>query len=90
MRKLKMMWLSALLLATTVSMSVAVAQQQRRQSGARDAQRQPPRDTETLIRNATLLTVSHGTLQNSDILVRRGKIVAIGQNLKARDDATRH
>jgi imidazolonepropionase-like amidohydrolase len=38
---------------------------------------------ETLIRNATILTISHGTLQNSDILLRRGKIAAIGQNLKA-------
>jgi imidazolonepropionase-like amidohydrolase len=38
---------------------------------------------ETLIRNATILTASHGTLQNSDILIRNGKIAAIGQNLKA-------
>jgi imidazolonepropionase-like amidohydrolase len=38
---------------------------------------------ETLIRNATILTVSHGTLQNADILLRRGKIAAVGQNLKA-------
>lgn len=38
---------------------------------------------ETLIRNATILTVSHGTLQSADILLRRGKIAAIGQNLKA-------
>jgi imidazolonepropionase-like amidohydrolase len=43
--------------------------------------------TETLIRNATVLTVSHGTLQNSDILIRAGKIAAIGQNLKALPDA---
>ena len=40
-------------------------------------------ESETLIRNATILTVSHGTLQNSDILIRRGKIAAIGPNLKA-------
>jgi imidazolonepropionase-like amidohydrolase len=42
---------------------------------------------ETLIRNATILTVSHGTLQNSDILIRNGKIAAVGQNLKASDRA---
>src|SRR5215212_2705259 len=42
---------------------------------------------ETLIRNATVLTVSHGTLQNTDVLLRRGKIAAIGQNLKAAADA---
>jgi imidazolonepropionase-like amidohydrolase len=42
---------------------------------------------ETLIRNATILTVSHGTLQNSDILIRGGKIVGIGQNLRASERA---
>ena len=43
------------------------------------------RDTsqDTLIRNATVLTVSHGTLQNADILIRKGKIAAVGKNLKA-------
>jgi imidazolonepropionase-like amidohydrolase len=40
-------------------------------------------EAETLIRNATILTISHGTLQGSDILIRRGKIAAIGPNLKA-------
>lgn len=42
---------------------------------------------ETLIRNATILTVSHGTLENSDILLRNGKIAAVGQNLKASANA---
>jgi imidazolonepropionase-like amidohydrolase len=47
------------------------------------------RDTtqSTLIRNATVLTVSRGTLANTDILVRNGKIAAVGQNLKAPDGA---
>lgn len=65
------------------------------QTGALRAQRrqqsQPARSgssssnvpEETLIRNATILTVSHGTLTNSDILIRRGKIAALGQNLNA-------
>ncbi|MBA3441063.1 MAG: amidohydrolase [Pyrinomonadaceae bacterium] len=44
-------------------------------------------ETETLIRNATLLTISRGTLPNSDILIRRGKIAAIGPNLKAASNA---
>lgn len=42
---------------------------------------------ELLIRNATILTASHGTLQNSDILVRGGKIAAVGQNLRASSNA---
>lgn len=36
-----------------------------------------------LIKNATLLTVTNGTLENSDVLVRDGKIERIGQNLNA-------
>ncbi len=38
---------------------------------------------ETLIRNATILTVTRGTLQNSDVLIRNGKIAAVGKNLNA-------
>ena len=43
--------------------------------------------TETLIRNATVLTVTHGTLTNTDVLMRNGKIAAIGKNLKASANA---
>ena len=39
--------------------------------------------SETLIRNATIITVTHGTMQNSDLLMRNGKIAAIGKSLKA-------
>src|SRR5437762_203880 len=38
---------------------------------------------ETLIRNATVLTVTRGTLENTDVLLRNGKIAAIGKNLNA-------
>ena len=46
------------------------------------AQRQqtPP---ETLIRNATVLTVTRGTLENTDVLLRNGKIAGVGKNLNA-------
>lgn len=37
----------------------------------------------TLIKNATVLTVSRGTLQNTDVLIRNGKIATVGQNLSA-------
>ena len=43
--------------------------------------------TETLIRNATVLTVTRGTLANTDVLIRNGKIAAIGQNLRAATNA---
>ncbi|HEY0005689.1 MAG TPA: amidohydrolase family protein [Pyrinomonadaceae bacterium] len=52
--------------------------------GQKSKQREEPNGAgETLIRNATILTISHGTLTNSDILIRREKIAAVGQNLKA-------
>jgi imidazolonepropionase-like amidohydrolase len=37
---------------------------------------------ELLIRNATVMTATHGTLQNTSILVRDGRIAAIGPALK--------
>src|SRR4051812_47224582 len=37
----------------------------------------------TLIKNATVMTVTKGTLENSDILLQNGKIAAIGKNLTA-------
>ena len=37
---------------------------------------------EIVIRNATILTASHGTLQNSDIHIRGGKIAAVGTALR--------
>jgi imidazolonepropionase-like amidohydrolase len=40
-----------------------------------------------LIHNATILTVSHGTIEKGDILIKDGKIAAIGGNLKAPDGA---
>ena len=43
--------------------------------------------TETLIRNATVLTVTRGTLTNADVLIRNGKIVALGKNVRAAANA---
>src|SRR6185295_14466346 len=43
--------------------------------------------TETLIKNATVLTITHGTLANTDVLLRNGKIAAVGKNLKASGNA---
>jgi imidazolonepropionase-like amidohydrolase len=41
-----------------------------------------------LIRNATVMTVTKGTLENGSVLVQDGKIAAIGKNLNALADAT--
>src|SRR5271167_2264731 len=40
-----------------------------------------------LIRNATILTVTHGTIEKGDILVLDGKIAAVGTAVKAPADA---
>lgn len=64
-----------------LSQSIAVpAQQDRAAEGGR-------LQAETLIRNATILTITQGTLRNSDVLIRRGKIAVIGKNLKASSTA---
>ena len=36
---------------------------------------------EVLIKNATILTASHGTIENGSILIRNGKIVAVGKDV---------
>jgi imidazolonepropionase-like amidohydrolase len=41
-----------------------------------------------LIRNATLLTVTKGTIQNGSVLIQDGKIAAVGTNLSAPAGAT--
>jgi imidazolonepropionase-like amidohydrolase len=40
-----------------------------------------------LIRNATILTASHGTIEHGDILIKNGKIAEVGTSLKAPSDA---
>lgn len=37
----------------------------------------------TLIRNATVLTVTNGTIENGSVLIRGGKIAAVGRDLAA-------
>lgn len=42
----------------------------------------------TLIKNGTVLTVTKGTMTNTDILIRNGKIAQIGKNITAPAGAT--
>jgi imidazolonepropionase-like amidohydrolase len=42
----------------------------------------------TLIRNATVLTVTKGTVENGSVLIENGKIAAVGKNVSAPADAT--
>jgi imidazolonepropionase-like amidohydrolase len=45
-------------------------------------------DRVTLIRNATIMTVANGTIENGSILIRDGKIAAVGKDLTAPTGAT--
>jgi len=41
----------------------------------------------TLIKSGTVLTVTQGTIENGDVLVRDGKIAEVGKGLKAPEGA---
>ena len=41
----------------------------------------PPAGTLVAITNATILTASHGTIENGTIIIRNGKIAAVGKDL---------
>ena len=41
----------------------------------------------TLIKSGTILTVTQGTIENGDVLIRDGKIAEVGKDLKAPDGA---
>ncbi|PYV19732.1 MAG: amidohydrolase [Acidobacteria bacterium] len=72
----KLDWVGALrgaALALVALLAVAAA---RPAAGAAEA-------ATTVIKNATILTVSHGTIPKGSILIREGKIAEVGPNVKA-------
>jgi imidazolonepropionase-like amidohydrolase len=72
---------------TAIILSVSILAAAHASIFAQGAQQDPERGRDTLIRNATVLTVSHGTLTNTDVLLRGGKIAAIGKGLQASSNA---
>src|ERR1700689_2125705 len=46
------------------------------------------KDNAILIKNATILTITHGNIEHGSILIRDGKIAAVGTEVKASDGAT--
>ncbi len=42
---------------------------------------------ETLVQNGTILTITDGTIENGDVLIRDGEIVDVGQNLDVPESA---
>jgi len=47
------------------------------------AAQQPAAHNEVLIKNGTILTITHGTIQNGSIYIKDGKIAAVGQVVEA-------
>ena len=47
-----------------------------------------PAKNAILIQNATILTITHGTIEHGSILIRDGKIAAVGTEVKAPEGAT--
>jgi imidazolonepropionase-like amidohydrolase len=70
----------AMLLLAVPALAAAAQQSTASQTPARATR---PPVTSTLIRNATVMTVTKGKLENSDILLQNGRIAAIGKNLTA-------
>jgi len=65
-------FISRLVLFSIVSTMPSVARSQTQANPA-----------ETLIKNATVLTITRGVLANTDVLIRNGKIAAVGKGLNA-------
>lgn len=65
-------WHIIIAVAVLVTLSVTIQAQQSR---------------EVLIRNATIMTASHGTIENGSILIRDGKIAAVGKVAEIRAGA---
>ena len=67
-----------LLLSFVVTMPLATARPQRTATTS---------GNETLIKNATVITITRGVLANTDVLIRGGKIAGVGKNLNASANA---
>jgi imidazolonepropionase-like amidohydrolase len=76
--------LLSLILILTMVVS-ASAQQRQGGSGQAQGAGSTAAPREILIQNATIMTASRGTIRNGSILIRDGKIAAVGQDVRARD-----
>jgi imidazolonepropionase-like amidohydrolase len=70
---------TALITSLVLSVSFAAAQQPQTTSA-------PGKDV--VIRNGTIMTATHGTIQRGSVLVRNGKIAAVGTNVDVPGGAT--
>ena len=78
--------LALCLLTLTLLTVAAVAQQE--STWARQPAATAPIHNEVLIKGGTLLTVTHGRIENGSIYIKDGKIVAVGKDVTAPASAT--
>ena len=75
---------TAFIASTLIALAASTSAAQQRGAATQPAPAAArPAAAPVLIKNATVMTASHGTLENTDILMRGGKIAAIGSNLAA-------
>jgi imidazolonepropionase-like amidohydrolase len=79
---MKLRVLAAIALLATVTPVCAHAQVAGSQVSSAQA------NSTILIQNATLLTITHGNIEHGSILIRDGKIAAVGTDVKAPEGAT--
>src|SRR5713101_9680562 len=48
----------------------------------------PPSHNEVLIRNAVVMTVTHGNIQNGSVYIKDGQIAAVGKDVSTPPGAT--
>jgi len=80
-----MLWLLCLLSGLVIAQQQASAQQSPSNNSASPA---PAFHNDVVIRGGTILTVTHGRIENGSIYIHNGKIAAVGQNVPAPAGAT--
>src|SRR5215467_8815264 len=69
--------------------AIVLAQQAQPQQPASTEKSQPPvSHNDVVIRGGTILTVSHGKIENGSIYIHNGKIAAVGKTVQAPSSAT--
>src|SRR5689334_20698279 len=85
MRRCNMIIAMIMMLAMSLSSFAQTARRVTKTASEATSAAAQANQREMLIQNATILTASHGTIKNGSILIRDGKIAAVGENLKATD-----
>ncbi|HEY6248559.1 MAG TPA: amidohydrolase, partial [Candidatus Angelobacter sp.] len=83
-RRLSWYWVMLL----TLLLSVFIVAKQPQQSATRETPQSPVFHNDVVIRGGTILTVTHGKIENGSIYIHNGKIAAVGKTVQAPGNAT--